>query len=170
LNLSYKFIEAQSGAFFVPSISLSSASVEPLKIQDLPLTECCVDIHRSIGEVAGLFERHPDWPGVILTARDQFVGLLTRRECSEFLGNLPGAGLFAEVSIFVFFEKHTTCSLFLGGSTSVHEAARAALSREGASVDDPLVVRLGEHHYGLLDVQVLLRAHNAPLKNHTGGD
>jgi hypothetical protein len=155
LNRSFKFTEALSAPLFVSPTSYPDST---LTIQNLPLIESCVDIHLSVGEVAGLFARHPDWPGVILTARSRFVGLLTRRACSEFLGTFLGTGIFSKVPIFAFFEKHPACGLVLDGRTSVPEAVKAALMRDGVSIYDPIVVRLGECQYGLLDIPVLLRS------------
>ena len=155
MNRPYKFTEALSAPLFV---SPTSYPDNTLTIQDLPLSASCVDIYLSVGEVAGLLERHPDWPGVILTAQCQYVGLLTRRTCSEFLGAFLGTGIFSKITIFAFFEKHPACGLVLDGGTSVPQAAKAALKREGASIYDPIVVRLGEGQYGLLDMPILLQA------------
>jgi two-component system, NtrC family, sensor kinase len=155
LNRPYKFTEALSAPLFVSPTSYPDST---LTIQGLPLIASCVDIHLSVGEVAGLFERHPDWPGVILTARGQFVGLLTRRTCSEFLGTFLGTGIFSKVPIFAFFERHPACGLVLDGGTSVAMAVKAALKREGVSVYDPIVVRQNGCHYSLLDMWVLLEA------------
>ena len=155
MNHSYQFTETQT----VPlSVSTAFYPDSSQTIRDLPLSASCVDIHLSVGEVARLFESHPDWPGVILTANDKFVGLLTRRACAEFLGTFLGNGFFSKVPIFDFFENHPACGLVLDGSTSVSEAVRAALSREGVLIHDPIVVHLGRGQYGLLAMPTLLKA------------
>jgi hypothetical protein len=141
---------------FVPPLSYP---VNLSTIQDLPLTASGVDVHLSVGEVARLLERHPDWPGVILTAQGRFVGLLTRRACSEFLGNMLGTRIFSEVSIFAFFKKYGAGGLILDGGVSVEGAVRAARDdRQGDAVHDPIVVCQGQCQYGLLDMPVLLKA------------
>jgi hypothetical protein len=155
LNHAYQFAETQTAPFAVSPATYPDST---LAIQDLPLIDSCVDANLSVGEVARLFERHPDWPGVILTAHDQFVGLLTRRACAEFLGTFLGSGFFSKISILDFFEYHPACSLVLDGSTSVSEAVKAALKRDGLSVFDPIAVRLSRVHYSLLDIPVLLQA------------
>jgi len=129
-----------------------------LPIQNLPLIESCADIHLSVGEVAWLFESHPDWPGVILTTHGQYVGMLTRRACSEFLGTFLATRFFSKVPIINFYEKFPASGLVLDGSTSIAVAVKAALKRDGASIYDPIIVRLNKCHYSLLDMWVLLQA------------
>ena len=159
MNDTTKFIELKPDSLFVfPKIPLPYPAGE-VEIQELPLAESCVDIHLTVGEVARLFDQHPDWPGVILTANGQFLGLLTRRACAEFLGSFLGMGIFSKVSIFAFFAERTACGLVLDGHTHVQQAATAALNRQDDSIEDPIVVQLDECRYGLLDAQVLLQAH-----------
>jgi hypothetical protein len=105
--------------------------------------------------------RHPDWPGVILTAEGRFLGLLTRRACAEFLNNFLCTRMFSQVSIFAFFEKYGSRGLILDGGVSVQGAVRAALDRQGEAIHDPIVVCLGGCQYGLLDIPVLLNAQAA---------
>jgi hypothetical protein len=155
LNNTYKFTETQTAPLFVSPASYPDSTQT---IQDLPLSDSCVDIRLSVGEVARLFESHPDWPGIILTAHDQFVGLLTRRACAEFLGTFLASGFFSKISILDFFENHPACGLVLDGSTSVSEAVRVALKRQGPAVFDPIVVQLSRAHYSLLDIPALLNA------------
>jgi hypothetical protein len=155
LNLAYELTEAQPDTLFVP---FPSHPANSSTIRDLPLSASSVDVHLSLGVVTQLFMRHPEWPGVILTNRGHFVGLLTRRACAEFLNNFLCSRIFSQVTIFAFFENHPTSGLVLDGSTSIAEAVEAALSREGDSLHDPIVVRLGGCQYGLLDMPVLLRA------------
>ena len=155
MNHAYKFTETQTAPLMVSPASYPDST---LSIQDLPLIDSCVDAHLSVGEVARLFDRHPEWPGVILTAHDQFVGLLTRRACVEFLGTFLATGFFSKIPILDFFENHPACGLVLEGSTSVSEAVRFALKRQGPAVFDPIVVQLSRAHYSLLDIPALLNA------------
>jgi hypothetical protein len=158
LNLSYPFIDAKQSPLLVSRPSFPLFAAGAIQLKDLPLDDTCVDIHLSVRAVAKLLQQHPDWLGVILTAQDQFVGMLTRSACSELLGRPLGFEFFSKETIFAYFEKHASCSLVLDGSISVQQAVRAALSRENDLIYDPIVVRLGEHHYGLLDTQALLQA------------
>ena len=155
MNNAYKFTETQTDSFVVSPASYPNST---LAIQDLPLIDNCVDARLSVGEVARLFDRHPEWPGVILTTNNQFIGLLTRRVCAEFLGTFLATGFFSKISILDFFENHPACGQVLDGGTSVSEAVRLALKRQGPAVFDPIVVRLSRTHYSLLDIPALLNA------------
>jgi hypothetical protein len=155
LNHTYKFTETHTAPFAASPATYPDSA---LVIQDLPLIDSCVDAQLSVGEVARLFEQHPEWPGVILTAHDQFVGLLTRRACAEFLGTFLATGFFSKIPILDFFENHPACSLVLDGGTSISEAVRAALKRQGLAVFDPIAVRLSRVHYSLLEIPALLQA------------
>jgi diguanylate cyclase (GGDEF)-like protein len=136
-----------------------------MKIQDLPLNESCVDIHLSVREVAKLFERCPDWPGVILTAQGQFVGMLSRNCCFEVLGKPFGIEIFAKATILAFFKQYGTGGLLLDGNTSVKEAVKVALTRNRSLIYDPIVVHQGDGRYALLNMQVLLLALCDQLEN-----
>jgi two-component system, NtrC family, sensor kinase len=155
LNLSYKLNQAQPDTLFVP---FPYHPANPRTIRDLPLIASSVDVHLSLGEVTKLFMHHPDWPGVILTAQGQFVGLLTRQACAEFLSNFLCTRIFSQVSIFAFFEKYADRGLVLDGGTSIPKAVGAALDRQGEAIHEPIVVCLGDGQYGLLDMPVLLKA------------
>ena len=76
--LTYKFVDATPGFLFVSPGPSPLYHAGTMKIQEMPLNESYVDDHISVREVAKLFERHRDWPGVILIAQHQFVGMLTR--------------------------------------------------------------------------------------------
>lgn len=154
MNVSTQFTEVQPDTLFVP---FPSHPTNTPTIQDLPLIYSSIDIHLSLGEVTRLFMHHPDWPGVILTNQGQFVGLLTRQACGEFLSNFLCTRIFEQVSIFAFFEKYTTHGLVLDGRVSVQGALRAALDRLGDAIHDPIVVCLDRCQYALLDMAVLLK-------------
>jgi len=136
-----------------------------MKIQDLPLNESCVDIHISVREVAKLFERHQDWPGVILTTQNQFVGMLSRNCCFEVLGKPFGIEIYSKETILAFFKQHGTGGLLLDGNTSVQEAVKSGLNRDPSLIYDPIVVHFGQQKYGLLNMQVLLLAQCDLLEN-----
>jgi len=136
-----------------------------MKIQDLPLNESCVDIHISVREVAKLFERHQDWPGVILTTQNQFVGMLSRNCCFEVLGKPFGIEIYSKETILAFFKQHGTGGLLLDGNTSVQEAVKSGLNRDRSLIYDPIVVHFGQQKYGLLNMQVLLLAQCDLLEN-----
>ena len=161
MNLSYMSYDM----LFISSGSSPLYHAGKMKIQDLPLTESCVDIFVTVREVAKLFERHPDWPGVILTRQNQFVGMLSRNCCFEVLGKPFGIEIFSKETILAFFEQHGAGSLLLDGNTSIQEAVKSALKRDRSLIYDPIVVRLGQQEYGLLNMQVLLLAQCDLLEN-----
>jgi two-component system, NtrC family, sensor kinase len=164
LNLSRNFIEIGQRPLLVSRPSFPLFAAGAMQLQDLPLEDTCVDIHLPARAVARLLQQHPDWPGVILTAQDLFVGLLTRTACSEFSDRPFGIEIFSKGTLLAFYEKHSSPSLVLDGSISVQQAVQQALNRECASIDDPIVVRLGENQYRLLDAQVLLQEQSRLLE------
>jgi len=165
LNLSYQFIEAEQKPLLVFCPTFQPITAGAMQLQDLPMEESCVDIHLSVRAVVKLLQQHPDWPGVILTDQDQFVGMLTRSAFSEFSNSSFWIGIFSKETILTFYEKHPSRSLVLDGSISVQLAIRAVLNRESKLIYDPIVVCLGENQYRLLDTPALLQLQSSLLVN-----
>ena len=129
-----------------------------MRIGDLSLSDCCVDHSLSVHEVAKLFDQYSDWPGVILTSNNQFVGMLSRRHCFEILGKPFGVDVFSKRKIHEFYNTYGTYNLLLDSDTPVQEAVKQGLGREGGLAYEPIVVRLGEFQYRLLKMHDLLLA------------
>ncbi len=127
-----------------------------MKIFELNIHKGCVNQNTLVPEVAQLFGKHPDWPGIIIADENQFFGMVSRQRCFEVLGKPFGIEVFTKKTILDFLNMYGSYNLILDSKISVQEAVKAALGREHDMIYEPIVVRMDDHRYGLLDMHTLL--------------
>ncbi|XZO04231.1 MAG: GGDEF domain-containing protein [Microcoleus sp.] len=108
-------------------------------------------------EVARLFHIQPLLPGVVLTVKGEYFGMISRQRFMEHMSRPYGIDIFAHRSIIALYQIARTEILILPGVTLIVMAAQRAVQRSPELLYEPIVVQLNDKIYGLLDVhQVLL--------------
>ncbi|NTV36365.1 MAG: diguanylate cyclase [Anaerolineaceae bacterium] len=131
----------------------------------MPIYQSCVDQNLTVGNIAALFDNNKEWPGVIITANDNFMGMLSRQRCFEVLGRPFGIEIFSKKTILEFYRSYGCANLLLDADTSIQDAVKSALNRERSMLYDPIIVRIGTNQYGLVNMHVLLLAQCDLLEN-----
>lgn len=107
-------------------------------------------------EVARLFQTQPLLPGVVLTVKGEFLGMISRRRFMEHMSRPYGIDIFADRPILALYQIARTEVLILPGVTLIVMAAQRAVQRSPELLYEPIVVQ-NDKNYRLLDVhQVLL--------------
>jgi len=151
---------------FLPlNVGVSFEQALDMKVKDLALIDCSVDINTSVREVARIYELHQEWPGVIIISGDRFFGMLSRQICFEVLGKPFGLEVYSRRTMYEFCTTINIPSLVIEGNTSIPEAVKQALVREKQNIFDPLVIQLDGKKYKLLNMHVLLLAQCDVLEN-----
>ena len=144
---------------FLPiNVSFPFEQAFDMKVKDLALIDCSVDINTSVREVARIFEFHQEWPGVIIISGDRFFGMLSRQSCFEVLGKPFGLEVYSRKSMYEFCSVMNIPSLVIEGDTPIPEVVKMALTRDKPNLFDPIVVQLEEKKYKLLNMHILLLA------------
>lgn len=134
------------------SLSLDST------LQDLLLHDFWVEADQPGQKVLEAFEEFPLLPGVIITDKGEFVGMISRRRFLEQLIRPYGMELFLKRSLRSLFRfTHTKATIF-SAETLIVAAAHQSLQRKAELVYEPLVVELAPKVYRLLDAHQLLVA------------
>ncbi len=148
----------------------SSLFVEPLAkvgihhlqlestLQALSLFDFQIELGQPGLEVHQAFAANPLLPGVILTARGQFAGMISRRRFLEYMSRPYGIELFSQRPIQALHDFSRTDILSLLGSTLIVMAAQRAVNRSHELLYEPIVVQIEPQVYRLLDVHQLLIA------------
>jgi hypothetical protein len=110
-------------------------------LQELPLHEACLSLQALGAEAAALFEREPELPGVMLTAPDKVVGLLSRQRFLEYLLHPHGCELFLSEPLSVIYSYARLKPLCLPANTPILVAAQAALRRPIELQGEPILVQ-----------------------------
>jgi signal transduction histidine kinase len=124
-------------------------------LRDLRLYHFQAELSCLGGDVAQIFEQHPRLPGVILVDRDQFVGMISRRQFLECLIRPHGWELFLQNPLQVLHSYTRSEILLLSENTSILVAAQFALRRSPELLNEPIVVQTSSETYLLLDQQEL---------------
>jgi len=123
----------------------------------------------TVGKVAAEYlEANPHIPGVIITSskkNNQFVGMISRRNCFEQLGKPYGVEVYLNRMIKLLYEALGISPTILPASMSIEEAVSICLNRPTAEAYEPIVVQHGPEDYRLLEFTTLLRAESCLLEN-----
>ncbi|MEG4212967.1 diguanylate cyclase domain-containing protein, partial [Microcoleus sp. S13_B4] len=119
-------------------------------------------------EVARFFQAHPLLPGVILTVKGEFLGMISRRRFMERMSRPYGLDTFAGRPIMALYQIAQTDILILPGVALIVVAAQRAMQRQPELVYEPIVVQLEPQVYRLLDVHQVLVALSQIHQQATG--
>lgn len=135
-------------------------------LKDLSLWECSVDVSQPGRVVAQIFKEYSLLPGVILTDKGEFAGMISRRRFLEQLSRPYGLEVFIRREIRVLNRlanqkvgQHLLPDhLVLPGTEPIVEAAVRSLERPPEKLYEPVVIECQSCQYCLLDVHQLLLA------------
>ena len=149
----------ETRATFTPPIrfDLQNLKLEST-IRELSLYDFQIESSHLGKEVYQIFQTNPLLPGAILTDRDKFAGMISRRRFLERLSSPYGLELFLKRPLYSLYRFASTDVLTLQGELPIVEAARCSLQRPAEILYEPIVVELEPGTYRLLDVHQLLVA------------
>ena len=150
-------ISSELSVLHISEICTWNLSLESTLL-DLPLYNCQIELTQQAKEVAQIFEENSMLPGVILTERGHFVGIISRRLFFEKINRRYGLEMFFKRPIEVLYRFSKQELLVLPGSKLIVEAAQESLYRLGELVYEPVVVEVAPQSYKLLDVHQLMVA------------
>ena len=150
-------ISSELSVLHIPEICTWNISLESTLL-DLPLYNCQIELTQQAKEVAQAFEESSMLPGVILTDRGNFVGILSRRLFFERVNRRYGLEMFFKRPIEVLYRFSKQDVFVLPGNKLIVEAAQESLYRSAELVYEPVVVEVAPGSYKLLDVHQLMVA------------
>ncbi len=174
-------LAAQVSEIIHPQLSLNS------RLQELSLYDFHLELSALGRKATQAFEANPLLPGIILTERGKFAGMISRRRFLESMSRPFGLEVYSKRPLKDLYRFAKTDILILPGNTSIREAASMSLERsdlgdasiinatnksqpisyagdshQQASKPDllyePIVVEISPSVYRLLDVHQLLVA------------
>ena len=128
-------------------------------IGDLPAHELALELSARGEVLAGLFQRHPGLPGVVVTEGGEVRGVLSRGQYLRLVSRYLGHEVYHPRPIRHMFEavEQLELPLVLDAATPVQEAVALAVQRPRALLYEPLIVR-GGFSLKLVDFPDLLLA------------
>ena len=127
-------------------------------VLELKLYDFQISLDRPGEEVAEALKANPLLPGVILTEKGQYVGMISRRRFLEQMSRPYGLELFLKRPLKTLHRFASSEVLVVPGDMLIVEAAHQSLRREPDLLYEPIVVQLTGPDYRLLDAHELLRA------------
>lgn len=145
-----------------PVQSISEAHLRELgldsTLQELPLYDFQVEATDLGMQISQMLETNPLLPGVILTDRGEFAGMISRRRFLEFISRPFGRELFLKRPVRALYRFAETETLIFPSNTLIVDAARKSLQRSKELLYEPIVVQVSPKTYSLVDVHELLVA------------
>jgi two-component system, NtrC family, sensor kinase len=127
-------------------------------LEELPLCDISFEISCLAFELAEKFQRNPLVPGVLLVEEGKFVGMISRRRFLEYMSLPNGVDNISNSPLQTLHKLLPSDILILSGDILILAATRQSLERNGESIFEPIVVRIGCQDYRILDVHQLLVA------------
>jgi signal transduction histidine kinase len=133
-------------------------------LQELPLYTFQVETTSLTGiDLAEIFEKYPQLPGVILLESGRYVGMISRRQFLEFLIRPLGKEIFFDCHLSILRSYLSMGVLLLPSTTTILMAMQQSLRRSCCGnvqttsrfIAEPIVVYTAPNVYSLLDVQEL---------------
>lgn len=137
----------------------------PVSVGELPSYEYQVPTETIAENVLDHLDAHPDIPGVILIHGSRLHSILPRRKIYERLGHRFGVELFLRRPIIELDENIEPTLCMISSNTKINTAANIALSRNAASIYDPLVMKYDDGLFRMLDMHILLMAQSLVAEN-----
>ncbi|HEY9801890.1 MAG TPA: ATP-binding protein [Leptolyngbyaceae cyanobacterium] len=130
------------------------------KLEELPGWDVEVEIDVPGNKLMSLFEGEPLLPGIILTDKQQFVGMISRQKFFEFMSRPYSFGLFSMrpiESLYSFLQPEV---FIYAANMPITEATQAALQRSPQFVYEPILLKSASGKYKILDFHQLLLANS----------
>jgi two-component system, chemotaxis family, sensor kinase CheA len=105
-----------------------------------------------------IFKKNPNIPGIVLTSKGKFKGMISRKNFFEIMGKPFSIELFLKRPIETISQEVESDSIVMPVDTLISEAMEQALARPQDQLYEPLVIAFSEIHYEILDVDQLLLA------------
>ena len=125
-------------------------------LQELILYDFILESDCPGGEVTNIFQKNPLLPGIIITEKGKFTGMISRRRFFEHMSRPYSLELFSQQPLLVLYRFTQTDMLILDRNTSIMVAVRQSLGRSPELIHEPIVVQVEPETYKLLDVHQLL--------------
>jgi len=125
-------------------------------LQELTLYDFLLESECLGDEVAKIFQANPLLPGIIITEKGKFTGMISRRRFFEHMSRPYSLELFSQQPLFILYRFTKTDILVLDRKTSIMTAVRQSLERSPELIHEPIVVQVEPDNYQLLDVHQLL--------------
>lgn len=127
-------------------------------LQELTLYDFLLESECPGSEIANIFQKNPLLPGIIITDKGKFTGMISRRRFFEHMSRPYSLELFAQQPLLVLYRFTQTDLLIFDRNTSIMTAVRQSLGRSPELIHEPIVVRVEPETYKLLDIHQLLLA------------
>lgn len=133
-------------------------------LQELTLYTFQVETTKLTGsDLAEIFEKYPQLPGVILLESGRYVGMISRRQFLEFLIRPLGKEMFFHHYLSIIHSYICASVLLLPSTTTILMAMQQSLRRSCSGnvqtisgfIAEPIVVYTAPNAYSLLDIQEL---------------
>lgn len=108
----------------------------------LSLYDCQVEATDLGGKIAEIFDTQPLLPGIIVSDRGEFIGMISRRRFLEYMSRPFGRELFLKRPVQSLYRFAQTDILIFRSDTLIVEAARKSLRRSQQLLYEPVVVKM----------------------------
>ncbi len=115
--------------------------------------------------IVSAFEKHPELPGVLIFEDTQFMGVISRQKCFEWLSRPYGTEVFLKRPVLTLLKKLSFRPEVIPANTPIHQAVQLSLSRPPELRYEPILVSFPEQGLRLVDLHVLLLAQSEQLEN-----
>ncbi|MDY6803547.1 MAG: ATP-binding protein [Cyanobacteriota bacterium] len=127
-------------------------------LEELTLYETSLESSSPGQEVNKVFKENPLLPGIIITENGKFLGMISRRRFFEYMSRPYSLELFSNRPLLILYRFAKSALLILDSNTTIVAGVRQCLLRSLELIYEPVVVKINQGDYKVLDSHQLLLA------------
>jgi signal transduction histidine kinase len=135
---------------------MNAAATQNVTVLALTYFDVQVDDDTPGSEVARLFERDHTLPGIIVTSKKKFRGLVSRNQFFQRLGRPFGIEVYSSRAITAFLDSLPLAPLQIPAETTIQNATILCLARPVEYIYDPFVVIAQDQAPRMIDFLALI--------------
>lgn len=125
-------------------------------VEQLNISDYQIDISSSINNLTTHFKANPQLPGVLLFEGHIFLGTISQKSFWQYMSRPYSLELAAKRKVEDLLDFFEIDHLIISKDSLIIEAAEKALRRSPDLLDQPIIIRINNREYRLLDTHQLL--------------
>ncbi len=129
------------------------------RLSDLILFDSKIDINLKVSDALKVLRKNDFAPGLILIEDGRYAGMISRNKLYDWMSRPYSQELFTKRSIKYLADEYSHDDILIFESTVyISDATYNSLKRAMETIYEPIVVKISDRDYRLLDIHQLLLA------------
>lgn len=135
-------------------------------VKELNISILNIEVSEPVKEISKAFKKNPRLPGIILLEQGRLVGLISKKNFFQYMSRPYSLEIAARRPIKALLHLIKVQKFIVPQTSSIIHTAARALRRTGDLINEPIIVKIENQKYGIIDAHELL-IHQAKIHEYT---